>query len=316
MKIKFLFFLIILFLLNFLFTHWVNSYYTQIVCMLGINIIMAVSLNLINGQTGQFSLGHAGFMAIGAYTSAAITFYARAHLLSIFFFLPPSFVETLLFIAALFLGGTAALLAGLLIGIPTLRLRGDYLAIATLGFSEIIRVLVLNLDFVGGARGFSDIPEYSNFFWIFLFAVLSIVVVNNLVRSIKGLSFGAIREDEIAAESVGIPAARYKVIAFGTGAFLAGIGGGLFAHLMAYLHTNSFSFLKSIEFVVMIVLGGLFSITGAIVGAILLTVLPEFLRVVSDWRMILYSLLLIVMMLGLPQGLLGRREWGWLKKKE
>jgi branched-chain amino acid transport system permease protein len=282
--------------------------------MIGINIIMAVSLNLINGQTGQFSLGHAGFMMIGAYVSAAMTVYGHGYVLAHWAFLSPAVAEQALFLVALMTGGLASALAGLLVGIPTLRLRGDYLAIATLGFGEIIRVVVLNLDAVGGARGFGDIPEDANFFWIYAFAILTVVVIARLVSSIKGKAFLAIREDEIAAESVGIPTARYKIIAFCLGSFFAGIGGGLFAHLLTYLHTNSFTFLKSIEFIVMVVLGGLGSITGAILSAIVLTVLPELLRAASEWRMVIYSLLLILMMILRPQGLLGMKEWWWRKK--
>jgi len=300
--------------LNWLFKNQINPYFTQIVCLIGINIIMAVSLNLINGITGQFSIGHAGFMAIGAYTAAAITVYLHDPVLSRLSFLPMPVAEGLFFIAALFAGGLFASLAGLLVGIPTLRLRGDYLAIATLGFGEIIRVIVLNLEFVGGARGFGDIPEYANFFWIYLFVLITVAVVANLVKSFKGMALLAIREDEVAAESIGIPTSRYKIIAFTVGSFFAGIGGGLFAHLITYLHTNSFTFLKSIEFIVMVVLGGLGSITGSILAATLLTLLPEALRGFDEWRMVAYSLLLILMMILRPQGILGTREIGFLKR--
>lgn len=301
--------ILILLGLDWAFAHWINPYVTQIVCVIGINVIMAVSLNLINGHTGQFSLGHAGFMAIGAYVSAALTVYGRGMVLSALPGIPPPILENAFFIVALLAGGLAAALAGLLVGIPALRLRGDYLAIATLGFGEIIRVIVLNLDVVGGARGFGGIPEYAGFFWITLFAVLTVVVIGRIVHSLKGRAFLTIREDEVAAESIGIATARYKTIAFCLGAFFAGLGGGLFAHLMTYLHTNSFTFLKSIEFVVMVVLGGMGSITGAILAAAVLTVLPEALRSASEWRMIVYALLLIVMMILRPQGLMGLKEW-------
>lgn len=313
--VKIILILLTLYGLNYLFKNEVNLYLTQIVCLVGINIIMAVSLNLINGHTGQFSLGHAGFMAIGAYSSAAITVYLHDPVIASLSFLPVFVGENLFFISALLAGGLLASLAGLLVGIPTLRLKGDYLAIATLGFGEIIRVVVLNMDFVGGARGFGDIPEYADFFWIYFFALLTIFIIANLVASPKGKSLLAIREDEIAAESVGIHTSRYKIIAFTIGAFFAGIGGGLFAHLMTYLHTNSFTFLKSIEFVVMVVLGGMGSITGSILAAAILTILPEALRAASEWRMITYSLLLIIMMILRPQGMLGMREIGWLKRK-
>jgi branched-chain amino acid transport system permease protein len=199
-----------------------------------------------------------------------------------------------------------AALAGLLVGIPTLRLRGDYLAIATLGFGEIIRVVILNLDFVGGARGFGDIPEYANFFWIYAPLLFCVICIYNLISSPKGKALLAIREDEIASESIGINVTRYKVTAFLIGSFWAGIGGGLFAHLNTYLHTNSFGFMKSVEFVVMVVLGGMGSIVGSLAAATLLTLLPEALRVASEWRMIIYSLLLIFLMILRPQGILGK----------
>lgn len=283
-----------------------NPYVLQIVNLIGINAIMAVSLNLITGFTGQFSLGHAGFMAIGAYSSAAVTVYLRDYFLNALHFLPFGLGETLFFLLALLFGGFLAALAGLLVGIPTLRLRGDYLAIATLGFGEIIRVVILNLDFIGGARGFGDIPEYANFFWIYAPLLFCVIFIYNLVRSTKGKALLAIREDEIATESIGVNVTRYKVTAFLIGSFWAGIGGGLFAHLNTYLHTNSFGFMKSVEFVVMVVLGGMGSIVGSLAAATLLTLLPEALRVASEWRMIIYSLLLILLMIWRPQGILGK----------
>ncbi len=306
--------LLLLVILNYLFNQQVSPYLTQIVCMIGINMIMAVSLNLINGQTGQFSLGHAGFMAIGAYSSAAVSVFAHPFLLRLFSFLPPLLSESIIFLIALFVGGLLAALAGLGVGIPTLRLRGDYLAIATLGFGEIVRVIILNLDILGGARGFGDIPEDANFFWIYLFVFITLFTIRNIVSSPKGKALLAIREDEIAAESVGIHIAEYKIIAFTVGAFFAGIGGGLFAHLFAYLHPNSFTFLKSIEYIVMIVLGGMGSLTGSLLAATLLTLLPELLRAASEWRMVIYSLLLIVMMIWRPKGILGDKEWKWIRK--
>jgi branched-chain amino acid transport system permease protein len=180
-----------------------------------------------------------------------------------------------------------------------------------LGFGEIVRVIVLNLEFVGGARGFSGIPEYSNIYWIYFFVLLTLIVIGRLTRSTKGKALLAIREDEIAAESIGIPTSRYKIIAFTLGAFFAGLGGGLFAHLLTYLHTNTFGFLKSIEFVVMVVLGGMGSLVGSILAATILTVLPELLRAASEWRMVIYSLLLIILMLWRPQGLLGNSPKFW-----
>ena len=286
--------------LNFFLTKFLNPYYLQILVLVGINAIMATSLNLINGYTGQFSLGHAGFMAIGAYGSAAFSVYAAPLLQAWLGFLPIGVLSPLLFLVSLGIGAFLALLAGLVIGLPTLRLRGDYLAIATLGFGEIILVAINNMEAVGGARGFSGIPETSNFFWVFLFATLTAWVVGRMTRSAKGLAFLAIREDEIASLSLGISSTRVKVTAFVLGAFFAGLGGGLFAHYFAYLHVNSFNFLRSVEFVVMVVLGNL---GGVLLAAALLTVLPELLRGFAEWRMILYSLLIIILMIGKSKGL-------------
>lgn len=306
--------------INWCLIHYLSdyAYHIQVLVLIGINAIMAVSLNLINGITGQFSIGHAGFMAIGGYVAAACTFYGDPFLSQWGgAVLPAPLLETGWFLIALLLGGVIAALAGCLVGIPSLRLRGDYLAIATLGFGEIIRVVILNLEVVGGARGFPGIAERANFFWVYLFLLLTTWIIRNIVRSPKGKAFLAIREDEIAAASIGIATTRVKVTAFMIGAFFAGIGGGLFAHFITYLHTNTFTFTKSIEYVAMVVLGGMGSITGAILAAALLTALPELLRAASEYRMILYSLLLIVMMLVRRQGLLGQAEfsWQWFKKK-
>ncbi len=293
----------------------INPYILQIIVYSGINIMLAVSLNLINGFTGQFSIGHAGFMAIGAYTSAAITFYLGPSILNSAVF-PPLILKWLFFIIALTLGGLAAALAGVVVGIPSLRLKGDYLAIVTLGFGEIIRVVILNVNAVGGARGFADIPEYTSLFWVLAFTVLTIVVIRNIMWSSHGKAFLSVREDEVAAEAMGINTTYYKVIAFVIGAFFAGVAGGLLAHYLLYLHTNSFTFMKSIEIIVMVVLGGMGSLSGSIVAAIILTLLPEVLRPVKEYRLVIYSALLIVMMLTRPSGLFGTKElsFGRLKK--
>ncbi len=289
----------------------VNPYVLQIITLCGINIILAVSLNLINGFTGQFSLGHAGFMAVGGYLSAAFTYYVARDWVAALGArgVPVMAAEIVLFLAALLLGGIVAAVVGFLVGLPTLRLRGDYLAIVTLGFGEIIRVILLNIEAVGAARGFSDIPAWSNLTWVLLWTALTIAVIWNVVHSTHGRAFISVREDEIAAEALGVDTTHYKVVAFVIGAFFAGVAGGLFAHYLAYVHTNSFSFIKSIEVVIMVVLGGMGSITGSVVAAILLTLLPEVLRPVKDYRMVLYSFLLIVLMVSRPQGLLGTREF-------
>jgi branched-chain amino acid transport system permease protein len=289
----------------------VNPYVLQIIILSGINIILAVSLNLINGFTGQFSVGHAGFMAIGGYGSAAFTFFLGNRIVNT---LAVSFsflwlAKSIVFVLALLLGGLLAALAGLIVGIPSLRLKGDYLAIATLGFGEIIRVLILNIDAVGGARGFVDIPGYTNLFWVLFFVFLTVVIVRNLINSTHGRAFITIRENEVAAEAMGINTTYYKVSAFVIGAFLAGIAGGLFGHYLMYLHTNSFTFMKSFEIIIMVVLGGMGSITGSVIAAIVITLMPEVLRPVKDYRMVIYSTMLIILMLTRPQGLFGQKKF-------
>jgi len=295
----------------------INPYWLFIAYDIGINIILAVSLNLINGYTGQFSLGHAGFMAVGAYTAAAITNqYTGENPVS----------SAAVFSAALLGGGLLAALAGLLVGIPTLRLRGDYLAIVTLGFGEIIRVILQNMDAVGGARGYSVVHGWTNFFWTFGIAALTIYVVVALVHSTYGRGFIAVHDDEIAAAAVGINPTKYKVTAFVVGAFFAGVAGGLYAHSKQFLAPGGFGWVKSIEIVVMVILGGMGNTPGVVLAAVLLTLLPEGLRNLGDihhlpgisaefplsWivktRMVIYSLLLVVLMLTRPQGLFARKK--------
>ncbi|MBI1805726.1 MAG: branched-chain amino acid ABC transporter permease [Ignavibacteria bacterium] len=276
----------------------INPYYFQIIIYIGINIILATSLNLINGFAGQFSLGHAGFMSLGAYTASLVSSTLHAS--------SGNPVDILILPLALLLGGAVAALAGLLVGIPTLRLKGDYLAITTLGFGEIIRVVIQNLNFLGGARGFTGIPKLANFFWVF--SVVSIVVfaISNLINSTYGKGFLAVRDDEIAAQAMGINTTKYKVIAFITGAFFAGIAGGLYAHFISYINPQQFSFIKSIEIVVMVIIGGMGSTVGVIIAAIVLTILPEALRGIAEYRMVIYSLMLVVIMISRPQGLFGK----------
>jgi len=287
----------------------ISPYILQVVCLAGINIILAVSLNLINGFTGQFSIGHAGFMAIGAYASAFLTVTFGTRIRAALAFLPEAAQNGLLLLAALSLGAILAAIAGFLVGVPSLRLRGDYLAIVTLGFGEIIRVFILNIDAVGGARGLSGIPKLADFFWIYLFAVVTILVVSRIVGSSFGRTLIAIREDEIAAEAMGVDTTKSKVISFIVSSAFAGIAGGLFGHYLMYLHTNSFTFLKSIEIIIMIVIGGLGSITGSVLGAILYIGLTEGLREFAQYRMVVFSLLLVVLMIVRPQGILGHREF-------
>jgi branched-chain amino acid transport system permease protein len=290
--------LVLCFLVS-LFANQINSYWLFISYDIGINIILAVSLNLINGYTGQFSLGHAGFMAVGAYTAAAIT--------NQFGELNP-YLSIAVFLGALLAGGLLAAVAGLLVGIPTLRLRGDYLAIVTLGFGEIIRVVFQNMQSVGGARGLSVMHGWTNFFWAFGFAAVTVYVVTALVHSTYGRGFIAVRDDEVAASAMGISTTKYKVTAFVVGAFFAGIAGGLYAHSKQFITPGGFNFMQSIAIVVMVILGGMGNTIGVIIAAILLTLLPEFLRPVAEYRMIIYSLLLIILMLTRPQGLFSLRK--------
>ncbi|HEX2675084.1 MAG TPA: branched-chain amino acid ABC transporter permease [Polyangiales bacterium] len=274
-----------------------NSYYQQIIVYIGINAMLAVSLNLINGITGQFSLGHAGFMAVGAYVGSACSLFVTNGL--------PNVLALPIVLLA---GGGAAALAGLIVGLPTLRLKGDYLAITTLGFGEIIRVIILNTDLVGGARGLGGMPPLSGYASVYVCAILCVLMIWRLVHSSRGKAFTAVREDEIAAAAMGIDTTRYKIVAFVLGAAWAGVAGALFACFIGYIHTNSFTFIKSVEIVVMVVLGGMGSITGAVIAAAMLTILTEALRFLADYRMIIYSALLVVMMLTRPGGLMGRKE--------
>ena len=288
----------------------IPPYYLMIVLYAGINIVLAVSLNLVSGFTGQFSMGHAGFMSVGGYMSAFLTTTLTSQHPEL---MSNHLMMEVLFIGALLAGGLLSAGVGYLVGLPTLRLKGDYLAIVTLGFGEIIRVVLLNTPAVGGPRGMTGIPALSNFGWIFTMVVLTIFAVWRLVHSAHGRSFMAVREDEIAAEAMGVNTTRAKVKAFVLGAFMAGIAGGLFAHYLQFLAPAAFDFNKSFEIIIMVVLGGMGSITGSAVAAVLLTVLREALRELQtitkvDLRMILYSLILIIMMLTRPNGLFGRKE--------
>ncbi|WP_039766828.1 branched-chain amino acid ABC transporter permease [Caldicellulosiruptor sp. F32] len=270
----------------------IDDYIKLNLFLIMLNIILGVSLNLINGITGQFSLGHAGFMAIGAYTTAVLTTLEK----------PLPFYLTVL------IGGLLAMLCGLLIGLPVLRLRGDYLAIATLGFGEIIRVIIQNIDYLGGASGISDIPQGIDWTGYFIITVITVVVILNIINSSFGRAMIAIREDEIAAEAMGINTTLYKVLAFMIGAFFAGVAGSVYSGSFGFIQPDMFNFFKSIDILVIVVLGGLGSISGSIISAIVLTIISALLQNYPEVRMILYSLILIVIMLFRPQGLLGTKE--------
>jgi branched-chain amino acid transport system permease protein len=300
----------------------INPYYARIINLIGINITLAVSLNLINGLAGQFSIGHAGFMAVGGYAATYLTVYHGRQIAALAgSTLADGLGAAVVMVMSLSTGAFAAAAAGLVVGIPSLRLKGDYLAIVTLGFGEIIRVLILNIPAVGGATGFTDAIPITSFFWIFAMAAVTIAVVHNIAVSTFGHALAAIRGDEIAAEAMGINTTRYKVLAFVISAALAGVAGGLSGQLFANpLNPQNLNFVKSIEVIVMIVLGGIGSITGAVIGATTLTILPEALRTLDQQfpglRMVIYALLLILLMIYRPQGLLGRRElsWRWLRR--
>ena len=272
---------------------FIDSYILATMATICINIILAVSLNLITGFTGQFSLGHAGFMSIGAYACAIITL---------------RFPGTGSFIVGLLLGAVLAALVGFLVGLPTLRLKGDYLAIATLGLSEIIRIIFTNMKITNGAAGLSYIPRSVNWFWLFIFTVGTVLLITNFIKSTHGRACISIREDETASEAMGINSTRYKVTAFTIGAFCAGIAGALYAAYFYDIAPKTFGFLKSIDVLVIVVFGGLGSISGSILAAILLALISTFLSSFSEIRMILYALLLIIIMIFRPQGLMGTKE--------
>ncbi|NMB27919.1 MAG: branched-chain amino acid ABC transporter permease [Tissierellia bacterium] len=276
----------------------IDSYLQLNITIIGINIILAVGLNLITGFTGQFSLGHAAFMSIGAYTSAILTAKLGQP-----------------FIVGLLVSGVTAALAGVIIGIPTLRLKGDYLAIATLGFGEIIRIIALNIDYIGGAIGFNDIPQYTNWNWVFFMTVATVILISHFNTSYHGRACVAIKEDEIAAEAMGVNTTYYKVLAFVIGAFFAGIAGALYANYFYFIKPDSFGFMKSIDILVIVVFGGLGSITGSILGAIILSIISLFLQSIPELRMVIYSLILFGIMIYRPTGLVGKQKLN-LSRKE
>ncbi|WP_186429181.1 branched-chain amino acid ABC transporter permease [Clostridium sp. BSD9I1] len=275
----------------------IDSYILLNLIVIGINIILAVSLNLITGFTGQFSLGHAAFMSIGAYASAVVT--AK-------FSLP--------FGAGIIAGAVIAAIAGIAIGIPTLRLKGDYLAIATLGFGEIVRIIILNNEYLGGASGLNDIPQYTNWAWMFAMVALTIVLIKNFINSKSGRACIAIREDEIATESMGVNTTFYKVLAFGTGAFFAGIAGALYSGYFYFIKPDAFGFMKSIDILVIVVFGGMGSIMGSVVGAIALSVISLLLQGFPELRMVIYSVILFLIMVYRPQGIMGNYRFRLFKR--
>ncbi len=328
--------ILLAFTLYFTLPRTIGPYYSRIVLDIGIAMIMAVSLNIVNGMTGQFSIGHAGFMTLGGYTAGTLTYYGSMMLWSSEFkhggFLG---VGEWMFAASCIVGGLVAAAAGYVVGLPSLRLRGDYLAIVTLGFGEILRVVLQQTGKVvddaetfraatwsqlvpppvGGSIGFSGLPKYTNLFWVYAFLTLTVVLAYRLKQSSLGRAMISIREDEIASQAMGVNIARNKVLAFVLAAFFAGTAGGLFAHENGVIISPKDSgFQRSFDYVIMTVLGGRGSISGVMLAALILTALPEMLRDFEQYRLIVYALLLIVMMIVRPQGLFGIHEiWHFFK---
>ncbi|MGI8350805.1 branched-chain amino acid ABC transporter permease [Niallia circulans] len=269
---------------------WIDTLYSNMIILMAINIMLAVSLHLVIGITGQFSIGHAGFLAVGAYVSAIATMK---------FQMP--------FPIAILAGGIVAALAGLLVGIPTLRLRGDYLAIATLGFAEIIRIFFLNIDYVGGAAGM-QITHLTTWTSTFICLFITILVIVNFTNSRHGRAAIAIRENEIAADAMGINTTYYKVAAFALGSLFAGVAGALQAHNFYIINPTNFGFLKSFDILIYVVLGGLGSLSGSVIAASFLTIISTYLQDYPETRMIIYSLVLVIVMLYRPKGLMGTKE--------
>lgn len=317
---------------------WISDYYLQVLMLAAINVIVTIGLNLINGYAGQFSIGQAGFMAVGAYVTAMLAKFV----------LPlgglPLGWQVLGYLCILLVAGAAAGFLGFLIGIPSLRLKGDYLAIVTLAFGEVVRSVVRSSDEIasalkewgltgiaaavegiGGPRGFGSFPQFGVwnlgevripvlFSVIFGILVLTVVFARNLVYSSYGRAWLSVRGDETAADTMGVDSTRAKVLAFACSGFLAGVGGGLFAFVIRFLHPDSFGFLKSIEYLIFLYAGGAGSLSGSILAASTLTILPEALRVagLGEWRLIFYPALLIALMLWRPWGLMGNREFWFL----
>lgn len=258
--------------------------YTRLLIPIGINIMLAVSLNLTVGFLGELTLGHAGFMSVGAYAGCMFTVYMDL----------PVYIE---FPLAILVGGAVAAIFGIIIGIPALRLKGDYLAIVTLAFGEIIKSVITNMNITGGAGGLKGIEKTTNFTMVFAAVLITIIVISNLINSRHGRAICAIRDNVIAAEAAGINVVYYKLIAFVVAAFFAGVAGVLYGHNLGILKPATFDFNKSIEILVIVVLGSMGSITGSVIAAIVITALPELLRGLADYRMLMYAIVLIVMML-------------------
>lgn len=302
-KNKLLFFAISFIIIGIICNYALNSYIQALIISFMINAIMALSLNFITGVANQFSLGQAGFMALGAYTSAVLT---KVYFADQWYFIPLTALA----------GAIVSTGAGYLVALPSFKLRGDYLAIVTMGFAEIVRVLFLNWDYVGGPRGYNGVVKWPDFLVSFGFTgaalFLTFMVLYHLKISWFGRNLWALNEDEIAAEVMGTPIAKNKRFAFLFSSFFAGLGGALYGHHLGYFNPATFGFLMSVQILIYAVLGGLGSMSGSVLAAGILTALPEILRSLPtggiDIRMIVFPILLILLMILRPQGLLGRKE--------
>lgn len=281
-----------------------NPYVVQILMYVGINMILTLSLNLVNGYMGEFSVGHAGFMGIGAYAASILTVWV----------LPRAWTPWA-FPLVLVVGGLAAAVAGLVVAFPSFRTRGDYLAIVTLAFNMIVKSVLENLEVVGGPRGFLGMPRLTNLFWVTAWVLITILILRRLVYSNFGRGITAIREDEVAANLTGVDTRRLKLYAFLISAFFAGVAGGLFAHLLQFINPRSFSILKSTDMLVMVYLGGMGSLAGSLLGATIFTLLMEILRPLGLWRWVVGPLLLVLLMIFRPKGIMGFKEWKWLREE-
>lgn len=286
----------------------INPYIDLVLKYIGINIILTISLNLVNGYMGEFSVGHAGFMAIGAYTASLLTVW-----------LFPRQLGPFLFPVALLTGGVAAGIAGLGIAFPSFRTRGDYLAIVTLAFNMIIKSVLENIEAIGGPRGFMGMEKLTSLWWVYLVVILMVFLARNYVFSNFGRGVLSIREDEIASGLVSVNTRQVKVLTFVFSAFLAGVAGGLFAHELQFINPGSFTILKSTDMLVMVYLGGIGSLGGSILGATVFTVVMEGLRSVlqqigisQEWRLVVAPLMLILLMIFRPSGIMGLREFRFL----
>lgn len=266
-------------------------YLEGILILVGVNMMVVLGLSLLTGFTGLFSFGHAGFMAVGAYVSAILTLK---------FGVP--------FILAVLIGGFAAMLLSFLIGYFTLNLKGDYFTIATLGFGEAVRLILDNLEFTGGARGMPGIPAHTTLLNVIVINILGITALALFIKSRHGRNMIAIREEELASQAIGINVFKYKMISLAISALYAGIGGALWAHYLSFLQPIMFQLTKSTEMTIMVIFGGLGSITGSVVGTFLLTFLPEWLRDFSQWRLVLYGAAVIIIMITRPKGMMGGVE--------